>query len=110
MSVRIDALNPGHFFASCGLLEVAHRLWPGSMGHFSGDAFHLQASHEDPAAAIAERLAQSGVDLASDASAYNAHMQPITLTGLSELRLDWWTRERAMKTWAGQQKTKGTWE
>ncbi len=28
LSVNIDMTNPGHFFACCGLLELASRLWP----------------------------------------------------------------------------------
>lgn len=27
-SVQVDVTNPGHFFGCCGLLELAHRLWP----------------------------------------------------------------------------------
>ncbi len=30
--VNIDPTNPGQFFACCGLLELADRLWPGSEG------------------------------------------------------------------------------
>lgn len=32
--VHVDATNPGQFFACCGLLELAHRLWPGVEGWF----------------------------------------------------------------------------
>jgi len=34
ISVNVDVTNPGQFFACCGLLEVAHRLWPGAEGWF----------------------------------------------------------------------------
>lgn len=33
-SVNVDVTNPGQFFACCGLLELAHRLWPGTEGWF----------------------------------------------------------------------------
>ena len=33
-SVKVDVTNPGQFFACCGLLELAHRLWPGVEGWF----------------------------------------------------------------------------
>ncbi|GAB4246179.1 type I-G CRISPR-associated protein Cas8g2 [Deferrisoma sp.] len=36
-SVPVDLTNPGQFFACCGLLEVAHRLWRGAQGWFDGD-------------------------------------------------------------------------
>lgn len=33
--VRVDPTNPGQFFACCGLLELANRLWDGVEGWFS---------------------------------------------------------------------------
>jgi len=33
-SVNVDVSNPGQFFACCGLLELADRLWPGAEGWF----------------------------------------------------------------------------
>src|SRR5579872_333050 len=37
-------MNPGQFFACCGLLELAHRLCPGAEGWFEGSAFHVSNS------------------------------------------------------------------
>ena len=34
--VNVDPTNPGQFFACCGLLELADRLWPGAEGWFAG--------------------------------------------------------------------------
>jgi CRISPR-associated protein Csb3 len=34
ITVNVDVTNPGQFFACCGLLELAHRLWPGAEGWF----------------------------------------------------------------------------
>jgi CRISPR-associated protein Csb3 len=41
--VNVDPTNPGQFFACCGLLELADRLWPGAEGYFaeSGREFHI---------------------------------------------------------------------
>lgn len=33
-TVPVDVTNPGQFFACCGLLELADRLWPGAEGWF----------------------------------------------------------------------------
>jgi CRISPR-associated protein Csx14 len=33
-SVHVDPTNPGQFFACCGLLELADRLWQGAEGWF----------------------------------------------------------------------------
>lgn len=32
--INVDVTNPGQFFACCGLLELADRLWPGAEGRF----------------------------------------------------------------------------
>jgi len=34
ITVAVDPTNPGQFFACCGLLELADRLWPGAEGWF----------------------------------------------------------------------------
>lgn len=36
--IRVDPTNPGQFFACCGLLELADRLWDGAEGWFERDA------------------------------------------------------------------------
>lgn len=44
ITIPVDLTNPGQFFACCGLLELADRLWPGAEGWFEGDAFLAQAT------------------------------------------------------------------
>ena len=34
IQISVDLTNPGQFFACCGLLELADRLWPGAEGWF----------------------------------------------------------------------------
>ncbi len=41
LSVDVDVTNPGEFFACCGLLELAHRLWRGAEGWFEDDLFYI---------------------------------------------------------------------
>lgn len=42
INVPVDVTNPGQFFACCGLLELADRLWPGAEGWFEAvDRFAL---------------------------------------------------------------------
>jgi CRISPR-associated protein Csb3 len=43
-SVNVDPTNPGQFFACCGLLELADRLWPGAEGWFENGQFCIAAS------------------------------------------------------------------
>jgi CRISPR-associated protein Csx14 len=39
--LRVDPTNPGQFFACCGLLELADRLWGGAEGWFYSQHFYL---------------------------------------------------------------------
>ncbi|MSU78427.1 MAG: type I-U CRISPR-associated protein Cas8c [Gemmataceae bacterium] len=41
--INVDVTNPGQFFACCGLLELADRLWPGTEGWFDGREFLVAA-------------------------------------------------------------------
>lgn len=45
LRVRVDPTNPGQFFACCGLLELADRLWNGAEAWFDADGlgFNLRA-------------------------------------------------------------------
>lgn len=44
ITVNVDPTNPGQFFACCGLLELADRLWPGAEGWFGegGREFYIR--------------------------------------------------------------------
>lgn len=41
INVNVDVTNPGQFFACCGLLELADRLWPGAEGWFENLGFSI---------------------------------------------------------------------
>lgn len=64
-SVQVDVTNPGEFFACCGLLELAHRLWPRAEGWFSShDArFHVSATAKTPATlgCLVTKLMEAGI-------------------------------------------------
>jgi CRISPR-associated protein Csb3 len=45
--LKLDPLNPGHFVACCGVLELADRAWGGAEGWFEErDAFFCAAPCE----------------------------------------------------------------
>lgn len=106
ISVRVDPTNPGQFFACCGLLELADRLWGGSESWFDNSAFYLRpltpikrpVSIGDLVRTIAETALQP-IDPANETSS------PILIGAPFNLRLDWWEDERAggaqLKVWAG---------
>jgi CRISPR-associated protein Csb3 len=54
-SVNVDPTNPGQFFACCGLLELADRLWPGAEGWFAEGQFHVMCG-----GALAELMTKFG--------------------------------------------------
>lgn len=39
--INVDVTNPGQFFACCGLLELADRLWPEAEGWFENKQFMI---------------------------------------------------------------------
>jgi CRISPR-associated protein Csb3 len=41
---KVDPINPGQFFACCGLLELADRLWDGAEGWFTDGQFQIACS------------------------------------------------------------------
>ncbi|MCC7409727.1 MAG: type I-U CRISPR-associated protein Cas8c [Phycisphaeraceae bacterium] len=59
--VNVDVTNPGQFFACCGLLELADRLWPGAEGWFDGNCFHITGSSECSLGSLLDNLAASTV-------------------------------------------------
>jgi CRISPR-associated protein Csb3 len=70
-SVEVDVTNPGQFFACCGLLELSHRLWQGTLGWFSDFSFNVFASscQGDALTLLLNELAQtklSGLDESED--------------------------------------------
>ncbi len=48
ITVHVDVDNPGQFFGCCGLLELAHRMWPEAEGWFDGAAFSIHSASEAP--------------------------------------------------------------
>jgi hypothetical protein len=62
--VNVDPANPGQFFACCGLLELADRLWPGAEGWFEEENTSFCVSSprgNGEFAELIDRLAQVGL-------------------------------------------------
>jgi CRISPR-associated protein Csb3 len=57
IKVNVDVTNPGQFFACCGLLELADRLWPGAEAWFDFDnqQFCIQGGNS-PGTAVSSQL------------------------------------------------------
>lgn len=110
--IRVDPTNPGQFFACCGLLEMADRLWGGAEGWFEGDRFGIRSGEGCSLSELLRKFKTSLVDAADGAIAEDVEdddaeedskVQPLELAlpdPSHPLRLDWWT-DKSLKPWAG---------
>jgi len=116
--VRVDCTNPGQFFACCGLLELADRLWPGAQGWF--DAHEFAISCEGNLGDLLNAVGRADFttvdtvdededidgDDDDDDEGGSGNASPIHLGNPFRLiRLDWWQDSRSggkgLKVWAG---------
>lgn len=61
IKIRVDLTNPGQFFACCGLLELADRLWPGSEGWFDDNHCLIAAPPKCSLRELLKALAESTI-------------------------------------------------
>lgn len=114
--IRVEPTNPGQFFACCGLLELADRLWPRSAvrGAFNAKHFELLGEAED--FTLKHLLEQFVTAEVSELDPPGKVDSPLLLGSPFHLRLDWWrkieTKDKKridvgggdkLKTWSGKQ-------
>lgn len=108
-SVKVDMTNPGQFFACCGLLELAHRLWPGAEGWFEDGQFFI--STPESKGTVKHLLQELATAKATPLTGSNDPKLPPIHLGLPfNLRIDWWLDERGDKRvfgkmFSGQKRT-----
>jgi len=117
LQIHLDPLNPGQFFACCGLFELMSQGNPGLLSQFIFDPrspriakFQIDATHGPNELSAVLR------GLRSATSKFLNHeleaVRPAQLTfGTQEVTLDWWLDEFRDKTvnikcWAGQVTTR----
>lgn len=133
ISVNLAPTNPGQFFACCGLLELADRLWPGADAWFEPGKFciaccgslsalfdalvgcHLTNTMTAEQHARAEELGAMSTAKRKSTGVEDEYKElgrllreaPIVLKAPFDITLDWFTDDYAggsrFKTWAGQQ-------
>jgi CRISPR-associated protein Csx14 len=102
-SVNVDVTNPGQFFACCGLLELAHRLWRGAEGWFESRRFSVRSliSGDYSLEKILEVLIRCDV---CTMPVSDPKTDPIELGDPIAIRLSWWLHDNGttnlFKTWA----------
>lgn len=109
-SVNVDPANPGQFFACCGLLELADRLWPNAEGWFAdnGRQFHI-ACGEHSLEELVTAIANAAIVHLVPEDQYSS---PIRIAApFRHLDIDWWmndqTGARDLKVWAGTMESFG---
>lgn len=116
IAIDVDVTNPGQFFACCGLLELASRLWQGAEGGFDNSRFKLFADcSEADLCEIVNRLRRC--QLIPENTELDDKICPLRIresvtndcrNQALSMRLDWWLDDSnvggSLKTWAGQQK------
>lgn len=107
--IPFDVTNPGQFFACCGLLELAARLWPGTTAAFGSEDFTI--SPTDASATVSALLKEfrrsnlgvgddSAEEADDDADDEGGLASPMSLGPPFNLTLDWWAN-KGLKPWAG---------
>lgn len=107
--IRVDVTNPGQFFACCGLLELAERIWRRSLNSWFSDGYFFiaindGATHHETLDKLLNGL--PGLSL-KQLEAENEGASPMHVAVGCGLRLDWWQDSTSggqkLKTWAGSQ-------
>lgn len=104
--VCFQPTNPGQFFACCGLLELADRLWGGVEGWFDRDAFWLRPTADlTVPSPLPELLCAIACAPLRQLELDDDFSSPIEIPPPFDLRLDWWknrsTGGERLKVWAG---------
>ncbi|MDZ7620681.1 MAG: hypothetical protein U1E05_27070 [Patescibacteria group bacterium] len=102
ITIPVDLTNPGQFFACCGLLELADRLWQrGAQGWFEQGQFRMAGCCTLDA--LIEAIAHAEL---TQVDPENNTSSPIVVgKPFRSIRLDWWLDDRSggkeLKVWAG---------
>lgn len=109
IQVPVDLTNPGQFFACCGLLELADRLWPGAEGWFGEGDRRFHVACEGTLTDLIETLSQAELVHSKLDDKYSS---PIALGGpFGGYCIDWWeydqTGAKDLKVWAGTMESHG---
>lgn len=109
--VELDPTNPGHFFAACGLMELASRATAGAtLARFEGPTFVVDTGRTltellcDLVAGGLRPVESEEDGDSEDEEAGSGAAAPIEIGTEPSLLLDWWQdlrHGRDLKLWAG---------
>jgi CRISPR-associated protein Csb3 len=107
--VEVDVSNPGQFFACCGLVELAEKIWHTDLlCWFSDHEFLICTASCKPCPESLEHLLRHvATEKVEQIDPNDETASPLYIAGHADLRLDWWcdgeSASRALRTWAGSQ-------
>ena len=109
ITVNVDVTNPGQFFACCGLLELADRLWPGSEGWFADGDQAFLISGNGKLDSLVQAIATAELIHTRPSDPYSS---PLSICApFRPLSIDWWETDRTgardLKVWAGTMESFG---
>jgi CRISPR-associated protein Csx14 len=109
-SVRVEPTNPGQYFACCGLLELADRLWSNAEGWFAKDGrkFHIACGQHSLKELVSSIANATLIQLDSE----DPYSSPIRIAApFGQFDIDWWVNDqtgaRDLKVWAGTMESFG---
>ena len=109
-SINVDPTNPGQFFACCGLLELADRLWANAEGWFAEDGreFYVACGEHT----LGELLTSIANATLIHLDLKDPYSSPIRIAApFRPIDIDWWlfdqTGARDLKVWAGTMESFG---
>src|SRR5947208_653599 len=107
--VRVDPTNPGQFFACCGLLELADRLWPDAEGWFAEEGRQFKIACGGTLPKLVDAIANASLIHNDPDDPYSS---PLTIADpFRLLTVDWWVTDRTgakdLKVWAGTMESYG---
>jgi CRISPR-associated endonuclease/helicase Cas3 len=100
VSLALAPTNPGHYFACCGLFELASRLHPQATAHFECNRFVIHAP--TTLSELLDSITNARIDVLDpdDRTA-----SPLIMGEPFSFRIDWWKTTTpstsALKVWAG---------
>jgi len=113
ITVNVDVTNPGQFFACCGLLELADRLWPEAEGWFGRDDRSFLIAGGGTLDELVDMIVNAELVSARPSDPASSPMTLRANVGSRsiELSIDWWetdqTGARDLKIWAGSMESVG---
>jgi hypothetical protein len=107
--IKVDPTNPGQFFACCGLLELADRLWPGAEGWFADNNCEFLIARSGCLEELVIAIRTAKLHQVDERDPYSS---PIVIGApFRHLSIDWWltdlTGARDLKVWAGTMESFG---